>query len=64
MQVHPIKPALKAQGFECLKLKCDDLLSNAALNFNLRRYLEDMFGIQVCGGYSAGAYTRPLLSSN
>ena len=42
MQVDPIKPALKAPGIRPLKLKCDEPLSNFALNFNLRRYNQAM----------------------
>jgi hypothetical protein len=38
VQVDPIKPTLKAPGTEHLKLKCDELLSGFAFNFNLRRY--------------------------
>jgi hypothetical protein len=38
VQVEPIKPALKAPGSERLKLNCDDVLSNFAFKFNLRRY--------------------------
>ena len=38
MQVHPIKPTLKAPGSVRLKLKCDEPLSNFAFNCNLRRY--------------------------
>jgi len=33
-----MKSTLKAPGSERLKLKCDDLLSKFAFNFNLRRY--------------------------
>ena len=38
MQVDPIKPTLKAPAAGHLKPKCDELLSNFAFNFNLRRY--------------------------
>jgi hypothetical protein len=38
VQVDPIKPALKATGSDCLKLKCDDMLSNFAFKLNLRLY--------------------------
>ena len=38
MQVDPIKPTLKAPGSNCLKLKCDEPLSNFAFKFNLRRH--------------------------
>ena len=38
VQVDPIKPALKAPGTKRLKLKYDELLSNLAFKFNLRRY--------------------------
>ena len=40
VQVDPMKPTLKAPGSEHSKLKSDDLLSNFAFNFNLRRYIE------------------------
>ena len=32
------KPMLKAPGLQRLNLKCDELPSNLAFNFNLRRY--------------------------
>jgi hypothetical protein len=38
VQVAPIKPSLKAPATKPLKLKCDQLLSSFAFNFNLRRY--------------------------
>jgi hypothetical protein len=38
VQVDPIKPASKATGTERLKLRYDELLSNVAFNFKLRRY--------------------------
>jgi hypothetical protein len=38
VQVDPVKPTLKARISERLKLRCDDLLSNFAFKFNLRRY--------------------------
>ena len=38
MQGDPIKPTLKAPGSERLKLYCDELPSNLAFKFNLRRY--------------------------
>ena len=38
MQVDPIKPTLKASGYDRLKLKFDDPLLNCAFNFNLRCY--------------------------
>jgi len=41
VQVDPIKPKLKPPGTECLKLKCDIMLSTSALKFNLRRYIMD-----------------------
>ena len=45
MQVDAIKPVLKAPGTKRLKLKCDDALSSFGVNFNLRRYTE-----QLCVG--------------
>jgi len=33
-----MKPVLKAPGTKRLELKCDELLSSFAFNFNLRRY--------------------------
>jgi hypothetical protein len=38
VQVHAIKPTLKAPGTKRLKLKCDETLSNFAFKFNLRYY--------------------------
>jgi len=41
VQVHPIEPTLKTPGTERLKLENEQLLSNFAFNFNLRRYIKD-----------------------
>jgi hypothetical protein len=38
VQVDPIKPTLKAPKSKRLKLKYDELLSNVASKFNLRRF--------------------------
>jgi hypothetical protein len=38
VQVDPMKPTLKAPLSKILKLKCDELLSNVAFKFNVRRY--------------------------
>ena len=38
VQADPIKPTLKAPGTMRLKLKCGNLASIFAFNFNLRRY--------------------------
>ena len=40
MQVEPMRPILKAPGTKLLKRKCDELLSNLASKFNLRRSTE------------------------
>jgi len=40
VQVDPIKPTLKPPGTKRLKLKCDELLTNFAFKFNLRRFTE------------------------
>jgi hypothetical protein len=37
-----MKPTLKAPGRGPLKQKCDELLTNFAVHFNLRRYNEDI----------------------
>jgi fructose-1,6-bisphosphatase len=71
---------LKAPGTRRLKLKCHELLSSSALNFNLRRCTEDQAlrpgREQVAAGYAnyssatsfvvavAGAYTRFHFSSS
>jgi hypothetical protein len=39
LEVHPFKPTSKAPGSKRLKLKHDELLSNFAFSFNLRRYI-------------------------
>jgi len=41
VQVHPIKPTLRALRTNPLKLKHDALLSTVAFDFNLRRYNEE-----------------------
>ena len=41
VQVDPIKPTLKAPGTKRLKLKYDEVLSNFAFRFHLRRYTTD-----------------------
>jgi len=38
VQVEPMKPMLKGSGNKRLKLNYEQLLSNFAFNFNLRRY--------------------------
>ena len=38
VRVDPIKPTLKASGTKRLTLKYDELLSNFAFKYNLRRY--------------------------
>ena len=71
MQVDPVKPTLRPPGTKRLKLKCDEVLSNLAFNFNLRHYIlveNGTFHMAAQhAGYGlntkAGAYTRPLLSS-
>ena len=38
MQLDPIRPTLKAPGTKRLNLKYDELLSEVAFKFNVRRY--------------------------
>jgi len=45
VQVDPIKPRLKAPVSKSLKLKYDELLSNVASKFNLRRY--NLAGVEM-----------------
>ena len=40
-----MSPPLKSPGTKRLKLKYDELLSNFAFNFNLRRYNQDSLGV-------------------
>jgi len=40
VHVDAIKPTLKAPGSECLKLQCNEAISNLASNFNLRHYIK------------------------
>jgi len=40
VQVDPIKPTLKAPGSKRLKPNCDELLSNFAFKFKVRRYMK------------------------
>jgi len=49
-----MKPTLKALGNKRSKLKCDDLLSKIAFNFNLRRYIsygEDLTNADLMMSY-------------
>ena len=48
VQVAPIKPTLKAPGTKRLKLKHDELLSNFAFKFTLRRFTVECG--RVCRG--------------
>ena len=54
MQADPIKPMLKAPRTNPLKLKHDELLSNVAFKFNLRRYSKGG-GKGGAGGEDGGA---------
>jgi hypothetical protein len=55
-----MNPTLKAPGTKRLKLKYDELVSNFAFKFNLRRYT---MGLSGCADTKAGAYTRAHFSS-
>jgi len=57
VQVDPIKPTLKAPGTKRLKLKYDELLSNFAFDFNLRRYNE---AITSLPDYTVQAWGIPI----
>ena len=63
MQVDPIKPTLKAPGTKRLNLKYDELLSDVAFKFKLRRYRKGDADLMIAGGCEVGAYTRPLFNS-
>jgi hypothetical protein len=52
VQVDPIKHPLKAPGTRRSKLKCDELLSSVAFDFNLRRYTKPC-DLACEGGFSA-----------
>jgi hypothetical protein len=63
VQVDSIKTRVEsAPGFRlqstCLKLKCDEPLSNVAFNFNLRRYTKVLVTtvIMTLGGYSVATF--------
>ena len=61
VQVHPIKPTLKAPGARRLKLKYDELLSSFALKFNLRRYTEAMYNLGIAQA-EAGEVNRAIIA--
>jgi len=46
VQVDPMNAKLKLPGTQRLKLECDELLKETALNFKLRRYNLDRAGEQ------------------
>ena len=60
---------MKAPGSKRLKLEDEKMLSNFAFKFNLRRYIQVDKMIEIFSTLNksteetAGAYTRPLLSS-
>ena len=60
-----VEPGLTVLGFrfQRLKLEDDEPLSNVAFNCNLRRYTEGVTEMITMFNVTAGAYTRPLLSS-
>jgi hypothetical protein len=61
VQLDPMQPTLKAPISKRLKLTYDDLLSNFAFKFNLRRYAGGWPGAPCasrCHWTAAGAYTR------
>jgi len=54
VQVDLIKPTLKRPGTRRLRLKSDELLSSSALNFNLRRYMEEVVPLLELTAVDAG----------
>jgi hypothetical protein len=58
VQVDPIKPVLKAPGAERFKLKCDELLTNFAFKFNLRRFNAVGAALGAGSEAAARAYTE------
>jgi len=65
VQADPIKPKLKPPGTNLLTLKHDELLSNFAFKFNLRRHslASTACGAADCQARLEGPHTRPLLST-
>ena len=64
MQVDPITPTLKAPGYQRLKLKCDDLLSDFAINFNLRCYTEETVEAAMAALESAAAAAQAVAAGD
>ena len=64
MQVDPIKPTLNPPGSERLTVKCDDLLSNLTLNFNVRCYIKERraVGEQLDEQQAAKVAREPLFA--
>ena len=56
VQVHPMKPVLKAPGTKRLRPQYKKLLSTVGFNFNLRCYIVD--GVAVLLGRQGGATCR------
>jgi hypothetical protein len=54
VQVAPFEPTLKPPGTKRLKLKCDNLFSSSAFNFNVRRYNVGRRGRRGSGGGGGG----------
>ena len=69
--VDPVKPKMKASGYERLKLEHDHLRSNLAFNFDLRRLspvlspLIELFSkANINGGAHFSAPPEPFLTLN
>jgi hypothetical protein len=61
-----MKPVLKALGAKLLILKCDEMLSNSAFSFKLRRYILDSHLVRItrsawnaAGGAASGVARGP-----
>jgi hypothetical protein len=64
VQLDHIKPTLKPPGTKQLKLNCDELLSDFAFNFNLRRYNKVAVLVPtlvaVAFSHSRAVYVEPM----
>jgi len=58
-----MKPMLKPPRSKRLRLEHEKVLSNFAFKFNLLRYSAALTARGVAHNRTAGAYTRPLLTS-
>ena len=61
MRVDPIKPMLKAPGTQRLNLKYEEVLSNVAVESNLRHYIKVKAYVGAAAGHHVSTFPAGTL---